>query len=220
MRSSYHNASLSSDEILCHVRCGHLLVHAAFELTQQYTPQLLVFWNLVRMVCSFTKSILFKKLPCQCSSACPSIFQCAACCSYLSAQHSIDTAAHIPASRQQIAAFPDKYNTFTHSQCLAEAAFSCMLIRCKPCPLNLQLLNMLLFFEISLAENGLTGTKLGCGEGGCGACTVMLSHWDAGKVHHRAVNACLCPLYAVEGAHVVTVEGTVKHTNSIGNMPA
>jgi aerobic-type carbon monoxide dehydrogenase small subunit (CoxS/CutS family) len=26
-------------------------------------------------------------------------------------------------------------------------------------------------------------------------------------VHHRAVNACLCPLYAVEGAHVVTVEG-------------
>jgi len=35
----------------------------------------------------------------------------------------------------------------------------------------------------------------------------MLSHYEDGKVHHRAVNACLCPLYAVEGMHVVTVEG-------------
>jgi xanthine dehydrogenase iron-sulfur cluster and FAD-binding subunit A len=35
----------------------------------------------------------------------------------------------------------------------------------------------------------------------------MVSHWEAGKVQHRAVNACLCPLYAVEGMHVVTVEG-------------
>uniref|UniRef100_A0A383W3H7 xanthine dehydrogenase n=1 Tax=Tetradesmus obliquus TaxID=3088 RepID=A0A383W3H7_TETOB len=58
-----------------------------------------------------------------------------------------------------------------------------------------------------LRESGLTGTKLGCGEGGCGACTVMLSHWEGGRVQHRAVNACLCPLYAAEGVHVVTVEG-------------
>lgn len=59
------------------------------------------------------------------------------------------------------------------------------------------------------AENGLTGTKLGCGEGGCGACTVMLSHWEEGssRVVHRSANACLCPLYAVDGMHVVTVEG-------------
>ncbi len=35
----------------------------------------------------------------------------------------------------------------------------------------------------------------------------MLSHFDNGKVVHRSVNACLCPLYAVEGMHVVTVEG-------------
>lgn len=57
------------------------------------------------------------------------------------------------------------------------------------------------------AERGLTGTKLGCGEGGCGACTVMVSSWQGGRVQHRAVNACLCPMYAVEGCHVVTVEG-------------
>ncbi|PNH11767.1 Xanthine dehydrogenase [Tetrabaena socialis] len=58
-----------------------------------------------------------------------------------------------------------------------------------------------------LRDNGLSGTKLGCGEGGCGACTVMLSHWEEGRVVHRSVNACLCPLYAVEGMQVVTVEG-------------
>ncbi|GFR49634.1 hypothetical protein Agub_g11707 [Astrephomene gubernaculifera] len=58
-----------------------------------------------------------------------------------------------------------------------------------------------------LRENGLKGTKLGCGEGGCGACTVMLSHWEDGHVVHRSANACLCPLYAVEGMQVITVEG-------------
>ncbi|KAJ2784356.1 hypothetical protein H4R18_001160 [Coemansia javaensis] len=56
---------------------------------------------------------------------------------------------------------------------------------------------------------GLTGTKLGCGEGGCGACTVMVSRYDVEqqRVEHASVNACLYPLYAVDGKHVVTVEG-------------
>ncbi|KAL3718639.1 hypothetical protein ACJRO7_003719 [Eucalyptus globulus] len=56
---------------------------------------------------------------------------------------------------------------------------------------------------------GLTGTKLGCGEGGCGACTVMVSHYNESlkKCRHYAVNACLAPLYSVEGMHVITVEG-------------
>jgi xanthine dehydrogenase/oxidase len=35
----------------------------------------------------------------------------------------------------------------------------------------------------------------------------MLSHYESGQVVHRSVNACLCPLYAVEGMHVTTVEG-------------
>ena len=59
------------------------------------------------------------------------------------------------------------------------------------------------------AETHLTGTKLGCAEGGCGACTVMVSHQATTKLVHRSVNACLCPLYAVEGMHIVTVEGVV-----------
>ncbi|KAJ7980773.1 putative Xanthine dehydrogenase [Quillaja saponaria] len=56
---------------------------------------------------------------------------------------------------------------------------------------------------------GLTGTKLGCGEGGCGACTVMVSQYDRKmtKCVHYAINACLAPLYSVEGMHVITVEG-------------
>ncbi|XP_027077855.1 xanthine dehydrogenase 1-like isoform X1 [Coffea eugenioides] len=56
---------------------------------------------------------------------------------------------------------------------------------------------------------GLTGTKLGCGEGGCGACTVMVSFFDQNKKKcvHQAINACLAPLYSVEGMHVITVEG-------------
>ncbi|CAN6613268.1 xanthine dehydrogenase [Trichomonascus vanleenenianus] len=55
----------------------------------------------------------------------------------------------------------------------------------------------------------LTGTKLGCAEGGCGACTVVLGQIDPGskKVVYNAVNACIVPLIAVEGKHLITVEG-------------
>eukprot|EP00471_Norrisiella_sphaerica_P001901 CAMPEP_0184479358 /NCGR_PEP_ID=MMETSP0113_2-20130426/1113_1 /TAXON_ID=91329 /ORGANISM="Norrisiella sphaerica, Strain BC52" /LENGTH=1363 /DNA_ID=CAMNT_0026857421 /DNA_START=21 /DNA_END=4112 /DNA_ORIENTATION=- len=58
-------------------------------------------------------------------------------------------------------------------------------------------------------KKGLTGTKLGCGEGGCGACTVMVSHYDKDtkEVQHRSINACLAPVCSVDGQHVVTVEG-------------
>lgn len=36
---------------------------------------------------------------------------------------------------------------------------------------------------------------------------MLVSSFEGGHLHHRSVNACLCPLYAIEGMHVVTVEG-------------
>ncbi|KAK1254243.1 hypothetical protein MKX08_008238 [Trichoderma sp. CBMAI-0020] len=56
---------------------------------------------------------------------------------------------------------------------------------------------------------GLTGTKLGCGEGGCGACTIVVSQYNptTKKIYHASVNACLAPLVSLDGKHVVTIEG-------------
>ncbi|KAF2236656.1 xanthine dehydrogenase/oxidase [Viridothelium virens] len=67
--------------------------------------------------------------------------------------------------------------------------------------------------EVTLLEYlrgiGLTGTKLGCAEGGCGACTVVVSQYNptTAKIYHASVNACLAPLVSVDGKHVITVEG-------------
>ena len=49
---------------------------------------------------------------------------------------------------------------------------------------------------------GVTGTKYGCGEGMCGACTVL--------VNDRAVLSCQTPVKEVEGAEVITIEGLAK----------
>lgn len=58
-----------------------------------------------------------------------------------------------------------------------------------------------------LRETGLKGTKLACGSGNCGACTVILSRVEDGGPRHRTVNACLMPLLLVADAHVTTIEG-------------
>jgi xanthine dehydrogenase/oxidase len=68
---------------------------------------------------------------------------------------------------------------------------------------------MLLLDLLRSPEIGLTGTKLSCGEGGCGACTVSLAYLnpETGKVVEGPINACLRPLCSVDGMAVTTTEG-------------
>jgi xanthine dehydrogenase/oxidase len=55
----------------------------------------------------------------------------------------------------------------------------------------------------------LTGTKIGCNEGGCGACAIMISDLDpvTDQIRHYSSNACLTPLCAVFGKAITTAEG-------------
>jgi len=61
---------------------------------------------------------------------------------------------------------------------------------------NRMLLNLL------REDLGLTGTKKGCGEGECGACTIVMNG--------KAVLACLIPALKADGAEILTVEGLAE----------
>ncbi|MVM34474.1 2Fe-2S iron-sulfur cluster binding domain-containing protein [Spirosoma sp. HMF4905] len=53
----------------------------------------------------------------------------------------------------------------------------------------------------------LTGTKIGCREGDCGACTVLVGDLSTGELRYRTATSCLMPLGNAQGKHIVTIEG-------------
>lgn len=59
-------------------------------------------------------------------------------------------------------------------------------------------------------EMNLSGTKIGCREGDCGACTVMEGHLEDGKMIYKSIVSCLTPLGNAHGKHIVTIEGLKK----------
>ncbi len=77
-------------------------------------------------------------------------------------------------------------------------------------PAELEVPGMRRLLDVLREDLGLTGTKEGCGEGECGACSVLLD----GQV----VDACLVPMSQVEGRIVRTVEGLSLAARERGDL--
>lgn len=56
-------------------------------------------------------------------------------------------------------------------------------------------------------DQNLTATKIGCREGDCGACTVLIGDTEEGHFRYRSATSCLTALGNVHGRHVLTLEG-------------
>ena len=56
-------------------------------------------------------------------------------------------------------------------------------------------------------EQCLVGTKIGCREGDCGACTILVGELADGKMKYQSLTSCISPMINASGKHVVTIEG-------------
>jgi xanthine dehydrogenase small subunit len=61
----------------------------------------------------------------------------------------------------------------------------------------------------------LKGTKVGCREGDCGACTILVGELVSENVKYRTQTSCLMPLANASGKHIVTVEGINKPNDEL-----
>ena len=58
-------------------------------------------------------------------------------------------------------------------------------------------------------EQRLTGTKIGCREGDCGACTVLVGSYNKNNtIDYQSITSCISPLGNAHGKHIITIEGT------------
>ncbi|MDQ6630820.1 MAG: xanthine dehydrogenase small subunit, partial [Verrucomicrobiota bacterium] len=65
-----------------------------------------------------------------------------------------------------------------------------------------------------LRASGQTGSKEGCAEGDCGACSVAIIDRDsAGKPTYRAINSCLIPICLLAGREIISIEGIAQGKN-------
>lgn len=76
-------------------------------------------------------------------------------------------------------------------------------------PRSVETFPMSRLLDVLREELRLTGTKEGCGEGECGACTVILDG--------RIVNSCLVPIAQVNGSEITTIEG-VADSDQLHNV--
>ena len=65
-------------------------------------------------------------------------------------------------------------------------------------------------------EKKLLGTKIGCREGDCRACTVLVGELKGDAIAYSSVTSCLMPLANASGKHILTIEGiNVEKLNAV-----
>jgi aerobic carbon-monoxide dehydrogenase small subunit len=79
-------------------------------------------------------------------------------------------------------------------------------------PVEVDVAGMRRLLDVLREDLALTGTKEGCGEGECGACTVLLDG--------APVDSCLVPICQVDGATVATVEGLAPAAGTLDALQA